>query len=223
MHIREFATREALMSAAAERIAKALQNGISERGEAVAALSGGSTPEPAYAQLATLKLDWPRVTFMLVDERFVPLSDLASNEALLRRALEPALAAGAKLLPMYTNCTDAEEAAARADKLYSAQHIDIALMGMGGDGHTASWFPQSPHLGLALSDQRSVIAVHAPGAAGSADRLTLTRRAIGDASSVALLITGDEKRRVLEDRSRARLPIDRLFDLPVTPEVLWAR
>jgi len=223
MHIREFATREALMRAAAECIAKALRNGISERGEAVAALSGGSTPEPAYAELATLKLDWPRVTFALVDERFVPPRDPASNEALLHRTLAPALAAGAKLLPMYADCADAEEAAARADELYSTQHIDIALMGMGGDGHTASWFPQSPQLGVALDDRRTVIAVHAPGAAGAAERLTLTRSALSKAASVVLLITGDEKRRVLEDRGRARLPIDRLLELPVTPEVFWAR
>lgn len=223
MHIREFATREALMSAAAERIAKALQDATSERGEAVAALSGGGTPEPAYAELATLKLDWPRVTFALVDERFVPPRDPASNEALLRRTLAPALAAGAQLLPMYADCADVEEAAARADEFYSTQHIDIALMGMGGDGHTASWFPQSPQLGAALNDQRAVIAVHAPGAAGAAERLTLTRSALSKAASVVLLITGDEKRRVLEDRGRARLPIDRLLELPITPEVFWAR
>jgi 6-phosphogluconolactonase len=223
IQLREFATREALMGAAAERIAKALQNGISERGEGVAALSGGGTPEPAYAELAKLKLDWPRVTFGLVDERFVPPSDAASNEALLRRTLSPALAAGAKLLQMYADCADIEKAAARADKLYSTQHIDIALMGMGSDGHTASWFPQSPQLDAALNGQRTVIAAYAPGATGSAERLTLTRRALGRASSVVLLITGDEKRRFLEDRARASLPIDRLLDLPLTPEVLWAR
>lgn len=223
--IREFATRDALMRAAAETIADALNKGISARGEGVAALSGGSTPEPAYTALAALSVEWKHVTFLLVDERFVPISDAASNEAMLRRALAGPLGKSAKLVPMYAHGATAEQAAQRADAVYATKHIDIALMGMGPDGHTASWFPQSEQLGAALdlAQKRTVISVEAPGAAGAAERLTLTRAALARTDAIALLITGDEKRRLLEDKAREALPVDGLFDLPVVADVLWAR
>lgn len=222
--IRTFETRELLMRAAAERIVNALKQGILERGEAFAALSGGGTPEPAYRVLATQSYHWQHVTFLLVDERFVPPSHPDSNEAMLRRALAPAIEAGAKLLPMFSDGVSLEEAAAQADALYANKPIDVALMGMGGDGHTASWFPQSPQLAAALDrkNRRSVIAVDAAGASGSAQRLTLTQSALARASAVTLLITGHEKRNLLADQQRDDLPVDALFDLPSPTETLWA-
>ncbi|MCX7358022.1 MAG: 6-phosphogluconolactonase [Alphaproteobacteria bacterium] len=220
--LRTFETRALLMQAAAERIFGALREGVLQRGEAFAALSGGSTPEPAYRALAAQTYHWQRVTFLLVDERFVPPSHPDSNEGMLRRALAPALAAGAKLLPMYSDGTSLDEAAARADALYKDKPIDIALMGMGSDGHTASWFPQSPELAAALdrNSPRTVISVNAPGASGSPQRLTLTRSAFYRASAVSLLITGEEKRSLLLDQARGDLPVDSLFE--DWSETLWA-
>lgn len=224
--IREFATRDALMQAAAERIADALTKGIAERGAGCAALSGGSTPEPAYRALAALPLDWPSITFLLVDERFVAPTDAASNEGMLRRALGPALAAGARLVPMYASGESPTDAARRANQHYAAHHIDIALMGMGEDGHTASWFPGMPNLNEALDRSNSgvVIAVHAPQAAGSADRLTLTRAALAEASCVLLLITGAAKRQRLRSATGVQdAPVNALFEPPAAPaEIFWA-
>ncbi|MEQ1812647.1 MAG: 6-phosphogluconolactonase, partial [Terricaulis sp.] len=114
-----FENRAVLMHETAARIEKALKRGILERGEGVAALSGGSTPEPAYQALAALPVNWRRVTFLLVDERFVPPSDPASNEAMLRRALAPAIGSGARLLPMYAHGVRVDEAALRADASYA--------------------------------------------------------------------------------------------------------
>src|SRR6185503_512980 len=91
LRITEFATREALMQAAAQRLADVLQDAIGKHGSACAALSGGSTPAPAYRAFATMPLDWTKITFALVDERFVPPSHAASNEALVRRELGAAL------------------------------------------------------------------------------------------------------------------------------------
>ncbi len=224
--IRKFATREVLADAAAAGILQALRSGVLQRGAGLAALSGGGTPELTYRKLAAQPYHWAKVTFLVVDERFVPLSDPNSNEAMLRRALAPALAAGATLLPMFANGVSLDEAAARADTLYAEKAIDIAVMGMGNDGHTASWFPQSPQLGSALdlNSRHSVIAVTAPGASGSQERLTLTRSAIARADAIALLITGGAKLALLEDRERASLPVDVLFDfdLEETTETWWA-
>lgn len=219
-----FKTRAALMEAAAQKLAAALSKGIIERGEGFAALSGGATPEPAYRTLAALPLDWPRVTFLMVDERFLAPTDPGSNEAMLRRALAPALAGGAKLLPMYSEGLSFKEAAARADGLYGDKPIDIALAGMGGDGHTASWFAQSPELPAALDrhNPRSVMAVTAPGASACPRRLTLTRSALARAHAIALLITGEQKRSLLLDQARDRLPVDALFELPAPAKTLWA-
>ncbi len=223
--ITAFADRDALMRAAADRIAEALNRGVSERGFACAALSGGATPEPAYTLLALRNLDWPRIMFALVDERFVPPDHDASNEKMLRRALAPALAQGAKLLPMYSAGSVADAAAA-ADHLYGSIYIDVALMGMGGDAHTASWFPGVAHDALDPANPRTVTYVHTPQAAGAPDRLTLTRAAYNRAASGLLLMTGNNKRARLAAAMSEPLeqaPVAALFAPGAPPiETLWA-
>lgn len=221
-----FETRDALMSAAAERMADALRAGIAARGSACAALSGGSTPAPAYARLAMMALDWSKVTLVPVDERFVPPNDEASNEALMRRTMADALASGGAVLPLFAALQTAAEAADAAELRYRDLTIDVALMGMGEDGHTASWFPGVPALGdaLNLDNPRTVMALNAPQAAGSPDRLTLTRSAIARAGSVILLITGEEKRARLEHAcAHNDAPVSALFapNMPA-PDVLWS-
>jgi len=222
LQITEFATRQALMQATAERIADALTEAIDKHGNGCAALSGGSTPEPAYRLLAEVPSDWDQITFALVDERFVPPSHTASNERMIETALTLAFRRGAQFKPMFSATENVEQAADQADAIYQSLRIDIALMGMGGDGHTASWFPGVDS--EALQSERSVIAVHAPQAAGSAERLTLTRSALSRVGRLILLITGADKRARLERAVAAGdAPVADLFSLGMPPiEVLWA-
>ncbi len=224
-----FPTRAALMDGAAAALLRAIEAGLSARGAATIALSGGATPEPAYAALAGKALDWPRVTIALVDERWVPPSHPASNEAMIRRALAPALSAGASLLPLWSQAPDIEAGAAHAEALYAPLRFDAALMGMGADAHTASWFPRVPGLSAALdlASPRTIIALDAPEAAGASARLTLTRAALKRAASVILLIAGEDKRVVWESavtRDPLDAPVAALAaDHARALAVLWAR
>ena len=213
------------MEAAGERVADILIDAIDEHGNGCAALSGGSTPEPAYRALALTQSDWDLITFALVDERFVPPSNPASNQRMIEDALHWPLRRGAKLAPMFSVAESIEQAADHADALYKALRIDVALMGMGEDGHTASWFPDARGLDVALdaNTTRSVIAINAPNAPGSADRLTLTRNALKRARGLVLVITGDSKRARLEQALAAHdAPVAALFGADMPPiEVLW--
>jgi 6-phosphogluconolactonase len=226
--VREFPSRQAAMQAAADLLADAIERGLETRGQAALALSGGSTPEPAYALLAVRDLDWKRVAFGLVDERWVPPSDAGSNEAMLRRALAPALTQRARLVPLWSDAPSLEAGAQRADQAYAALAFDAALLGMGADGHTASWFPGSKGLEQALDENsaRVVVAVEAPQAAGAAQRLTLTGAALARAGRLVLLITGADKRAVWERAftQPARLaPVRALAEIgQARLDVLWA-
>jgi len=221
-----FGDRTALMQAAASRMAKAVTDAIVARGAACLALSGGSTPEPAYSALAAMRLDWQSITLALVDERFVPPEDDASNEKMIQRAFAPAFAQGAQFKPMFFAASTVAQAAERAELLYAPLRIDLAVMGMGNDGHTASWFPGVAAHALDPDKQRAVIDVHAPHAAGSPDRLTLTRSAYNRAACGLLLITGQDKRERVE-RAAGELidtnPVAALF-APGAPalEIFWA-
>jgi 6-phosphogluconolactonase len=219
-----FASREALMEAVAARLAEALSQAIAASGDGCVALSGGTTPAPAYERLARQPLDWPRVKFALVDERFVAPAHEASNEGLLRRTLAPALAAGASLVPMFSAAADIEAAARRAEALYAPLRIDAALLGMGGDGHIASWFPGAAEFTAALdpANARNVLAMHAPQAYATPERLTLSLAAVARARRTLLVITGGDKRALLADAlAQAREPAASLF-AACRPEVLWA-
>lgn len=223
--IQTFASRDALMRGAAERLEEALQAGIGAHGRACALLSGGSTPAPAYALFASCNLDWSKVTFALADERCVPATDEASNERMLRATLAQPLSTGAKLVPMYAGGSPQDDAI-QADTLYAPLSFDIALLGMGEDAHTLSWFPGAEGLDAALdlANPRSIVAIHAPETAGVPDRLTLTRSALVRARHIVVLITGPKKFGVLTSSiGEADKPAGLLFEPPLPPpDVLWA-
>ncbi len=141
--LNSFDNGAALAEGLATRVADALSAGITARGRASLAVSGGSTPKAFFKALSSAGIDWPKVTVTLVDERFVPPENDRSNHKLVAENLLQNAARAAAFVPLYHAGETAEEAATEATTATAGicQPFDVAILGMGTDGHTASFFP----------------------------------------------------------------------------------
>ena len=202
---RDFPDRATLADALAADAAALLQAGITERGAALLIVSGGTTPLAFFDALSRRALDWSRVVITLADERRVSDDNPRSNAGLVRRALLQNAAAGARFVPLADSHLSAEQELAAASARIAALPLpaDLVVLGMGADGHTASWFPDAVGLAEAIDPAaRALVApIEAPGA--GEPRLTLTGRVILRARKLALHIEGVEKLRVLEEALKA--------------------
>jgi 6-phosphogluconolactonase len=185
---RSFADGGTLAHALAGDVATALQKAIDAKGHAVLAVSGGTTPKRFFAALSNCDLPWDRITVTLVDERQVDESSERSNARMVRQCLLTNRAAAARFVPLHRN-PDAGKTGP----------FDAAVLGMGSDGHTASFFPGGDRLAEALDphSRERLIVIAAPGA--GEPRLTFTLPALLEASLLCLHIEGAEKRKVLEE------------------------
>ena len=152
------------------------------------ALSGGLTPRRAYELAAELEGDWSRVDAWLGDERCVPPDDDRANVRLVREALVARAAVPPRVRPVETERPPAEAAAAY-DGALEGVVLDLALNGLGPDGHTASLFPDAPS--LAVRDARAVAAE--AGLEPWVDRVTLTVPMLSAAEQVVFLAVGADK------------------------------
>lgn len=174
------------------------------------AVSGGRSPIPLFERLAELELDWTRLRLRLVDERYVPPSHPDSNESLVRRHLLRGPAADADFRGLYQEgaSIDAAVAAANAD----AQAIDLALLGMGDDGHMASLFPGAAQLEAALAAGAACY-LHVTPPQAPHERISLSLAALRACDHLILYIAGAQKLAVLraaESRPDPDLPISLL-------------
>ena len=159
---------------------------VASRGGAVA-VAGGSTPRRAYELAAGLQPDWSQVDVWMGDERCVPPDDERSNLRLVRQSLVAHVERPPSLHPVPTQLAPADAAAAYAASLRGTT-LDLALLGIGPDGHTASLFPHAP----SLEAHEPVVAAE-PGLEPFVDRVTLTIPALAGARTVAFLVSGAEK------------------------------
>ncbi|MDN5926481.1 MAG: 6-phosphogluconolactonase [Hyphomicrobiales bacterium] len=223
----EFATPEILAATLAGRIVDVLADAIKARGKALLAVSGGTTPVHLFKTLSGIDLDWRHVTITLVDERFVPPTSPRSNEGLVRADLLRGKAAAANFIGLYQAAPTVEEAAEKAETALSSlpYPFDFVVLGMGPDGHTASFFPDDPDLArpLDLSGKRIVLPVHAQSA--GEPRLTFSLPRLIEARHLALHIEGVGKKEVLEKAlgGGQLLPIRAVFDAAKEPvDIYWA-
>lgn len=189
--------------AVADALAASVKAAHADGRRARIALSGGSSPAPAYRHFAGMDLDWSRVDIALVDDRWVNTDNAGSNEAMVRSAFVPA--ACVTIFGMKTTHNSPFEAQVTLDPIYAAlRPFDSVVLGMGPDAHTASWFSGSPQLANCLDPERlqTVLGVDASAAPVSGAyplRMTLTLPPIVEAAQVILLLFGADKKEVLVD------------------------
>ena len=230
IRIETFPDKDGWADACAGRLADALRAGLSERGKALFAGAGGSTPSPIYRRLAQADLDWSRVAVTLVDERHVPETSPDSNARLMRETLLTDRAAAARFIPLHHAAVTVDRAAAMAAKALQAEapRLDAVLLGMGEDGHICSMFPGSPTLKTLLTTalEPAVFGVP-PGRDGMAppqERISLNIPYLAGARRVVLALTGAKKRAVFEAEAAgdpAVQPIAALIASGAPLEVLW--
>ncbi|RDI99013.1 6-phosphogluconolactonase [Dyella solisilvae] len=209
-----FTDGQALAVALAERVAELLRESIAERGRGLLAVSGGSTPRHFFERLSRQSLDWAKVQITLVDERWVPESHERSNAALVKSLLLQHEASAAQFVPLYADAPTPEAglAAVRARMASLGMPFDAVVLGMGNDGHTASFFPGGDRLPEALDPHNPVrvLPMRAPGA--GEPRITFTLSTLLDTRALFLHIEGEAKRQLLAD---ARLGLDAAANFPV--------
>lgn len=212
--VESFGSAREAAEEAAEAIAGALRDAVLKRGAATFIATGGRTPGPVYDELARADLPWEKVRVTLTDERWVDPHSQESNERLVRDRLFVERGATATFVPLKTAHATPGDAVGEVSGLLD--HIlpaDAVLLGMGEDGHVASLFPGGPvdAQGLAVGVPRG-----AP-----QPRISLTLQALEPRRLMVLLVSGEAKRRVLEEGSD--LPVHVLLARTKAPvRVLWS-
>lgn len=194
---------------AADWLARELADAIAARGSCALGLAGGRTPEPVYRALASdSRIAWSRVDVFFSDERAVPPDDPESNYRMVRLALLSRV----PIPPGQVHRMEAErrdrDAAALEYERILPEPLDVLLLGMGADGHTASLFP-----GSAALDERDRRVIPVVGAKAPAQRLTITPPVIQAARTVGVIATGEDKAAM----------VARAVEGAVTPKAVPAR
>ena len=152
-------------------------------------VSGGSGPRPAYERAGILRPDWSAVELWWIDERCVPPADGQSNYRVVRESLLDGLARAPAEVHRVRGELDPEQAAAEYDAALQGVTLDLAVMGIGPDGHTASLFPNAPALD---ETERRAVAAEA-GMEPFVPRVTLTLPALASSRVMVYLVTGEGK------------------------------
>ncbi len=230
----EYENQAALTQALTAKLGQCIRDCVAERGKASIALSGGSTPQTLYQQLSHQALPWQSVTVSLVDERWVDEVHPQSNARMIKNSLIQNEARRARFISMKTSHADAFAAASSLGSILARQTLplDLVLLGMGLDGHTASFFPHAQGLEVALSDQCRQVCCAIQPLPGDDEpaplaRMTLSLNTILSAHKRILYIRGETKRQVLEQALAsgpfADMPVRAvLHNKPTLTEVYYA-
>ncbi|MEM7598517.1 MAG: 6-phosphogluconolactonase [Pseudomonadota bacterium] len=222
MKLRDYPDMDMMALGLADQLASDLRQALEQKDNVLFVVPGGSTPGPVFDTMSAVDLDWSRVRVLLSDERWVPGDHPRSNTALVRDRLLTGHAAKARIVPLFIENATPHEALDRLTLAIEPElPIDVCLLGMGADMHTASLFPGAPGLQAALGADAPVLSVQVP--EGEPEpRISLSARVLRDAGALHVAITGEAKKAAVQ-RAAGMAP----EDAPVSAvldraEVHWA-
>jgi 6-phosphogluconolactonase len=209
-----FENRADLAKTLAHKVSQCLSAAITRQGRATLAVSGGVTPALFFDALSQADMTWEKVSITMVDERQVDEGSARSNARLVKLDLLKNNAARATFVPLFKN----PHAANVAD-------FDACILGMGSDGHTASFFPGGDTLAKAIdpANTDAIIKMSAPGA--GEPRITFTLSKILRSRHIFLHIEGAEKQSVLQKALGGQdildMPVRAVLQSNKTVEIVW--
>jgi len=227
--LKRFPSMADLAQALASDVAQTLARAIDARGGASLVVSGGKTPAKFFEQLRTQPIEWHRVSVALADERWVEPGDPGSNERMVRELLLKDRAAEARFAGLKNAAPSPELGAVSAWETFARipRPFDVTLLGMGDDGHTASLFPGSPNLSIALNLDAAAGCVGMWSPSAPQPRLSLNLSALLDSRRLLILLEGGAKLSTYEaasgDGPVEQMPVRAVLRQRRVPvEVIWA-
>lgn len=212
MNIQCFDSAEAVAQATMQAVVQAATQAIAARGVFHWVLAGGTTPKQAYLLLQDAPINWAKVHVWFGDERCLPIADAERNDVMADEALLNHI----PIPPQQVHRIQAELGAITAANIYAETlqtypKMDLILLGMGEDGHTASLFPNNP----ALNDDGLAVAVfHSP--KPPTDRVSMGYATLNQSRQNIVLVTGEGKRQAWSQiQSGVHLPVAKVH------HVLW--
>ncbi len=222
MTLVEYPDTDLMILGLADRLASDLRMALETKERVLFIVPGGTTPGPIFDTLSAVDMDWERVTVVPSDERWVDERHDRSNARLIRERLLTGKAAGARLVSIYREGLAPEAAVGQVSEMLAPElPIDVCLLGMGGDMHTASLFPGAPGLEAALAPDAPVLNVLKPEDQPDV-RVSLSARALREAVVSYVVITGAAKREAVEKARHMRPEVAPVATVLDRAEVHWA-
>ena len=230
MHqLTEFSTRNELDVTLAQSVSEILAQAIKLKGKASIAVSGGSTPKGFFKVLSLSDIDWSKVTITLADERWVAIDSQDSNTRLVHEILLQHNAAAAKFFYLKQGEEFSEETlidlniAAKATLL----PLDVLILGMGEDGHTASLFPCSDEINVALDEKNDAALMKVQPKTAPHQRISFTFASLITSKNIFLHSCGEGKKTVLTQALNGddpfEMPIRAFLQHPsLNTQIFWA-
>jgi len=226
--LNEFSSRNALDAQLAKKVASVLSSAVEKKGKASIAVSGGSTPKGFFNALSQMDLPWNDITITLADERWVGIESDASNTRLVHENLLQNKAVNAKFFHLKQGERLCDETL--VDLNVAANNtllpLDVLILGMGEDGHTASLFPCSQEIDVCFDSSAESLIKVVPKTAPH-ERITFSFAALKTSENIILHISGKNKKSVLDealsDNYIKEMPIRAFLQDPeINTNVYWA-
>ena len=208
MKIKQFKSIEQLENSLVRDIVKIITDSIKNYGDARILLSGGSTPINLYSTLSLQNINWSKVKIGLVDERFVNNDSEFSNEKLIRKNLLKNYAKDALFFEMVYSTDNEKLNLELVNDKYSSfmKRLDLTILGMGSDGHTASIFPNDLESERIMNTKNiGIYSTKAP--KFPFNRITCSKEIIGNSNDIFLFITGKTKFNIFKNSIKTNVPI----------------